>query len=147
MYGYYKKGFTLVELLAVIAVIGLLSVLSVIVLGQTRKSSRDAIRLSNLRDLQGGLEFHYVQSNTYPVAPEPIAIGAPDANCLNSEGFAPLGCSGAFIDDINPDPGDGVYQYMSTDGSDYVIYASLEGEVNGLTGNIQITPSEIRNAQ
>lgn len=48
---FMKKGFTLVELLVVIAIIALLSTLSVVALNSARAKSRDARRLSDIRQI------------------------------------------------------------------------------------------------
>ncbi len=61
------RGFTLIELLVVIAIIGLLSSVVFASLGPARVKSRDAVRLSDLRQLKTALELYYESNNnTYP---------------------------------------------------------------------------------
>lgn len=141
---HYKKGFTLIELLVVIAVIGLLSLLTVISLGQKREQMRDIERLSNLRDIQAHLELYYVNHNEYPVVTAPgRPLGVADTACLSNSGFATVNCPDSIMQNIPKDPGD--YQYLySSDGSSYTILAQIEGNIEGLTGKIQVTPSTIQ---
>ena len=139
-----KKGFTLIELLVVIAVIGLLSLLTVISLGQKREQMRDVQRLSNLRDVQAHLELYYVNHNEYPKVVLPgKSLGVADMACLSNSGFASENCTESIMKNIPKDPGDYQYIYSSVDGFSYSILAQIEGEVEGLKGKVQVTPSNI----
>ena len=61
-----QKGFTLIELLVVIAIIGLLSTLAVVALNNARQKSRDAKRVSDIKQVQTALELYYNDANSYP---------------------------------------------------------------------------------
>jgi len=61
-----NKGFTLIELLVVIAIIGLLSSVVLASLNTARSKSRDAQRISDVRQLQTALEFFYDEHGRYP---------------------------------------------------------------------------------
>lgn len=63
-----KKGFTLVELLVVIAIIGLLSTMAVVALNSARAKSRDARRISDVKQIQTALELYYNDKGGYPPA-------------------------------------------------------------------------------
>ena len=63
-----QKGFTLIELLVVIAIIGLLSTLAVVALNNARMKSRDAKRVSDIKQIQTALELFYNDANAYPAA-------------------------------------------------------------------------------
>lgn len=140
-----KKGFTLIELLVVIGIIVFLFVIGVIALGSAREQARDSKRLSDLRAVQAHLEWYFSDHNSYPIIPAPgLLLGGPNSSCLNASGFAPKGCSAPYLDIIPADPGDGSYMYVSSDGSSYVITDNLEGNVNGLSGPIKVTPSGIQ---
>jgi general secretion pathway protein G len=60
------KGFTLIELLVVIAIIGLLSTLAVVALNNARAKSRDAKRVSDVKQVQTALELFFNDENSYP---------------------------------------------------------------------------------
>lgn len=62
-----QQGFTLIELLVVIAIIGLLSTLAIVALGNARMKSRDAKRVSDIKQIQTALELYYNDANSYPV--------------------------------------------------------------------------------
>lgn len=61
-----KRGFTLIELLVVIAIIGLLSTLAVVSLNNARQKSRDARRVSDVKQVQTALELYYNDAGGYP---------------------------------------------------------------------------------
>ncbi|MCX6798236.1 MAG: prepilin-type N-terminal cleavage/methylation domain-containing protein [Candidatus Falkowbacteria bacterium] len=70
-----NKGFTLIELLVVIAIIGLLSTLSIVALNNARARSRDARRLSDVKQMQTALELYYNDAGIYPGG-NPISTGS-----------------------------------------------------------------------
>ncbi len=74
-----KRAFTLIELLVVIAIIGLLSTFSIIALNTARARSRDARRVSDLKQTQTALEMYYNDNGQYPPA-----ITAGDSLATNS---------------------------------------------------------------
>src|SRR4030042_4388316 len=91
-----KKGFTLIELLVVIAIIGLLSTLAVVALNTARQKSRDAKRVSDIKQIQTALELYYADGNAYPSinpATGDITLGS-DMTCLSSGGFGATSCTG-----------------------------------------------------
>lgn len=60
------RGFTLIELLVVIAIIGLLSSVVLASLNTARMKSRDAKRMSDLKELSTAIELFYDAAGTYP---------------------------------------------------------------------------------
>jgi prepilin-type N-terminal cleavage/methylation domain-containing protein len=63
-----KKGFTLIELLVVIAIIGVLSSVVLASLNSARQKSRDAKRISDVKQLQLALELYFDAHRQYPQA-------------------------------------------------------------------------------
>ncbi len=61
-----KKAFTIIEMLVAIAIIAVLAVLVAVSLQQTRKSSRDAKRLADIKQIQLALESFYDSWGEYP---------------------------------------------------------------------------------
>ncbi len=139
------KGFTLIELLVVIAIIGLLSTLAVVALNNARQKSRDAKRVSDIKQVSTALELYFADNNGYPVAATAIAMGDADHDCLDDGGFV-AACATAptymGVVPTNPGPGGAAYTYISADGSTYTMSFTLEGQTGGLTsGNHTATPS------
>ncbi len=140
-----KKGFTLIELLVVIAIIGLLSTLAVVALSSARTKARDSKRLSDLKQLQTALELYYTDRNGYPSAATAVTLGSASYNCLGSNGITTNALCGTtkYMGLVPTDPGSYSYSYVSAASTTYSITAQLEGTVNGLSGNIYVTPNGI----
>ncbi len=136
-----KKGFTLIELLVVIAIIGLLSTLAVVALGSARVKARDSKRLSDLKQLQTALELYYTDQNSYP-AGDAISLATTNYSCLNASGFTTDGCTSPYMAKVPADPKSGNYKYTVGTGT-YTVLGTLEGDVNGLSGDIKLTPAGI----
>lgn len=139
-----KKGFTLIELLVVIAIIGLLSTLAVVALGSVREKGRDTKRLADLKQMSTALELYNTENSAYPSVSPAATLGTGNYACLNASGFAATGCTDAFMAIVPSDPGDDSYTYVSADGSTFTITATLEGTVEGLTGDITATPGGLQ---
>jgi type II secretion system protein G len=135
----HKKGFTLIELLVVIAIIGLLSTLAVVSLNSARQKSRDAKRVSDIKQVQTALEMYFTDQNKYPVqATAALVLGGATSSCLGTAGFS-AACAGDVnvympVVPADPGPGTNTYSYGITDGTSYTISFTLESGVAGLTG-------------
>lgn len=118
-----NKGFTLIELLVVIAIIGILSSVVLASLNSARQKSRDAKRISDIKQLQLALEFSYDANGEYPdvlnaaslVTPGYIATiptdngiayfydntTSADATCVVATGACTKYHIGANLEDLN----------------------------------------------
>lgn len=86
----------LVRLLVALLAIGIVGALCAVAVNAARARSRDAVRLSNVRQAQSALEDAFNATNAYPKA-DGIALGATGATCLGEGGFA-AACQGrAFL--------------------------------------------------
>lgn len=115
-----NKGFTLIELLVVIAIIGILSSVVLASLNTARLKSRDAKRVSDMKQLQIALEFYFDQNSAYPV----VTTAANISTALT--GLVTAG----FIPKLPTDPQAGNAQYFyisSAGGATYCVGAKLEG--------------------
>ena len=61
-----KKGFTLIELLVVISIISLISSIVLASLNSAKMKSRDARRMSDMKQMEIALELYYDANNRYP---------------------------------------------------------------------------------
>jgi prepilin-type N-terminal cleavage/methylation domain-containing protein len=106
-----KKGFTLIELLVVIAIIGILSSVVLASLNSARQKSRDARRVSDIKQMQLALELFFDSNQTYPATIGEIA-------------------DGGFIATVPTGPSaNETYPYLQLDsGMSYVLRANLEDD-------------------
>ncbi|MFA4890514.1 MAG: type II secretion system protein [Candidatus Paceibacterota bacterium] len=119
-----NKGFTLIELLVVIAIIGILSSVVLASLNSARKKSRDARRISDLKQIQLALEMYADASGSlYPAGDYATAMGL-----LKTGGFFPQ----IPVDPLNA--GNNVYKYtgtlVSSSCTSYHLGATLEEATN-----------------
>ncbi|KKW42882.1 MAG: hypothetical protein UY93_C0007G0011 [Parcubacteria group bacterium GW2011_GWA1_56_13] len=69
------RGFTLVELLAVVAIIGVLSSIVVVSLGSSKQKSRDNKRVADIKILQLVLSTYYSDNTAYPTSLSSLVPG------------------------------------------------------------------------
>lgn len=103
----HKRGFTLVELLVVIAIIGILTGIIVPNLTESRKSARDAKRVSDIKQIQLALALYYNDNGFYP--------RKYTDQYTPSDGVTPTdGLLGTYISSLPKDPSTGNdYRYTS----------------------------------
>jgi len=148
-----QKGFTLIELLVVIAIIGLLSTLAVVALNNARQKSRDAKRVSDIKQIQTALELFYTDNNSYATSTGTFVIsGGSIASGTN-----------IYMSKVpdNPTPNGQTYRYIPCSGtapsftcnnastypaSSYALEYTLEGATGQLAaGQATATPAGIKN--
>jgi type II secretion system protein G len=143
-----KSGFTLIELLVVIAIIGVLSTLAVVSLNNAREKSRDAKRVSDIKQVQTALELYFIDQDGYP-AGTALVLGAGDGSVLSGTGFSATAPTGEtlYMGQVpsNPDIGGADYVYNQVDsGLSYTISFTLEGKTGGFDAGAYIaSPSGI----
>lgn len=155
MINYDRKGFTLIEILIVVAIIAILASIVLVGLGPTQQAGRDARRLSDLHEVQNGLELYYNSCGYYPgtatAAPctAYAAIGKSGSpstayNTLATElvAFTALG-----IGSVPNDPTSGrSYTYsVVPGGTAYVLGATLENKTNSVFNSYTV-PTTITGA-
>ena len=134
-----KKGFTLIELLVVIAIIGLLSTLAVVALNNARVKSRDARRVSDVKQVQTGLELYLNDLSVYPTAPAAggCTIGGNISGLCISAGSTVLAdpCVGvSYMATMPTDPlTTARYCYTRDSATSYSLRYTLEGATAGIT--------------
>lgn len=138
-----QSGFTLIELLVVIAIIGLLSTLAVVALNSARQRSRDAKRVSDIRQIQTALELGFSETSNYPAGTS-VVLGAAASDVLcnvnGSSSFvaAAADCNSGTIYmglvPTNPTPNGEPYTYTSASGTGtYQLTFQLEGATGQLS--------------
>jgi len=132
-----QRGFTLIELLVVIAIIGLLSTLAVVALNNARMKSRDAKRVSDIKQIQTALELHYNDDNKYPTT-----VNTGGAGTIATGGVTYMTAVPANPTPVNdggcPTTGVGsTYTYtVGTNNSTYTLSYCLGGATGGIGAGI-----------
>jgi prepilin-type N-terminal cleavage/methylation domain-containing protein len=123
------KGFTLIEILIVVAIIAILASVVLVGLGPTQSLGRDARRVSDLHEVQNGLELYYNKNGAYPI-PTTLTWG-PQSTPTTLSGM--LAGAGVGITNIPNDPNsNGNYIYAWTaNGVSYVLAGLLENGTGG----------------
>lgn len=137
-----QKRVTIIEILIVVAVIGLIGTLSAVAVSSARANSRDAVRLSNTRQVQVALENFFMARSSYPITGNIVALGYGSAGCLSTDGFqsaCDATTEGVLIKTVPVAPDNGLnglsscggvanaFCYLAIkDGDSYVIQFELE---------------------
>jgi prepilin-type N-terminal cleavage/methylation domain-containing protein len=142
-----NKGFTLIEILIVVAIIAILASVVLVGLGPTQQAGRDARRLSDLSEVQNGLELYYNKCGIYPggtggAACTAVTLTSPDGaatgGAYNQMATAIIGAD-LGVSSIPVDPSDAglhVYSYAENgaNGTSYVLQTVLENPDNSVFG-------------
>jgi len=123
-----RRGFTLVEILIVVAIIATLASVALVGLGPVQRSGRDTRRISDLRQIQNGVELYFAKCGYYPGSAVSGVDSCTGFTVVDYDGMATaLTQSELGISKIPNDPQSGkAYRYGSTNGSTYVLGATLE---------------------
>ncbi len=135
-----RKGFTLIEILIVVAIIAILASVVLVGLGPTQQAGRDARRLSDLSEVQNGLELYYNKCGVYPGGAAgttcgAVTLGGDDvtaySNMATSTINAGIGISSIPVDPSNVTPHQ--YSYaINAAGTSYVLQTVLENPNNSV---------------
>ncbi|HEX4104213.1 MAG TPA: prepilin-type N-terminal cleavage/methylation domain-containing protein [Candidatus Paceibacterota bacterium] len=131
-----RQGFTLIEILIVVAIIAILASVVLVGLGPTQQAGRDSRRLSDLREVQNGLELYYNKCGYYPggaVAASCAGV-AHTADATWAAMTTALEGSAIGVPTVPNDPTSGKTYFYGTDagGDSYVIAATLEQLTNSV---------------
>lgn len=135
-----QRGFTLIELLVVIAIIGLLSSVVLSSLNSAREKSRDARRLSDVKQVQTALELIFDDSSPpeYPDALTSLSSG----DYLPSIPTDPRTGSDYYYDNLTTS--DGACVVASGACTSYVLgtnlenssHSALSSDIDGTVGSV-----------
>lgn len=123
-----KRGFTLVEILIVVAIIATLASVALVGLGPVQRNGRDTRRISDLRQVQNGVELYYAKCGYYPGGTQSgnDCSGFADAGGWTGLSAALTGSSLGISKVPNDPRSGGSYEYGSQSGTSYVLKATLE---------------------
>jgi len=124
-----KSAFTLIELLITIMILGVLAALITGNFFTSLKKGRDAKRKADLEQVKQALEMYYEDKRSYPTFSLPFGAKLCEtASCSASEKV--------YMQKVPNDPVSGKdYEYLTTSGADYKLFACLEN-------NLQLLPYE-----
>jgi len=113
-----KSGFTLIELLVVIAIMALLLAMAIVSISNINTKKRDAIRVTNMKEIFKALALYQNQTQKYPVYTG------------NITGLDTMSTTLETADAISKVPTDPLasynYTYTSSDGSTFTLGFCLE---------------------
>lgn len=132
------KGFTLIELLVVIAIIGLLSTLAIVALNSARQKSRDAKRVSDIKQVQTALELYFADQNAYPSGTNLVLGGASAKTLSSTNGFAATAAGTVYMGLVPNNPTPNGVDYVYTSASPFAIY-TLTFDLEENTGSLKGT--------
>jgi len=121
-----RKGFTLIEILIVVAIIAILASVVLVGLGPTQQLGRDSRRVSDLHEVQNGLELYYNKNGHYPNGEATWAVFQTD-----------LTGAGVGITAVPNDPSSGhnyIYAW-TTGGAAYELEATMENNGSSVWSN------------
>jgi type II secretory pathway pseudopilin PulG len=127
-----KNGFTKIELIIVIFLIIVMIAFDIIIVLYLNVKTRDIMVLSDIKQIQSGLDTYLVENSEYPIATEPVNLNDVYASTekLCSDGFKKNTdqCGRLILNVVpNSDLANGnIYKYQS-DGQNYKIEFSLKG--------------------
>jgi hypothetical protein len=82
-----NRPLKITELLGIGLFIGVLGLIAFLSVRTARASLRDAVRLSDVRDVQLGLELYFNDTSEYPAVTEVTPLGTVSTSCLSRSGF------------------------------------------------------------
>ena len=145
-----QKGFTLIELLIMIAVIVLLSALAVTSLNNTRKSTRDAKRISDVQQIRAALDKYYGENKDYPTFSGNLGYSDGLQQCLvnTSNGFeygsdCNLESSEVIMALVPSDPGSFFYRYTHAGVIEYELRFRLERSTAGFPAKTDLCANTV----
>ena len=108
------------------------------------KNSRDALRISDIKQIMISLELFFNENNNYPISSQKLILGNSQNFYLCDGGIKPesYNCGGNSYS-IPLDPKNDIfnYTYESLDGKDYIINFNLEIGAGGLNAGQFFTDS------
>ncbi len=134
-----RSGFTLIEILIVVAIIAILASVVLVGLGPTQQSGRDARRLSDIREVQNGLELFFNKCGFYPgggAATGPCTAYTAPATWADLQTLL-VTTAALGISSIPADPSTNrSYGYaFDAGGANYIVGTALENANNSIFTN------------
>ncbi len=108
---------TKIEVLVVALIIGVCGSLAASAVLTARLRTRDATRLSHVREIQDALESYFTDHAGFPEVADALALGQGSTECLASNGFAcSIAPDDAYLRMVPQPPTTGLHQKSSCSG-------------------------------
>ncbi|MBP8016691.1 prepilin-type N-terminal cleavage/methylation domain-containing protein [Candidatus Gracilibacteria bacterium] len=139
--GRATQGFTLVELIVVITILSILGTIGFVSFQGYTSSARDSVRISDLTNIQKGLDLYQVKAGSYPTPDNPTTFSG-GINTILKQGI--LGDSVSKNINLNETVTDPLtksnYIYSTiSNGKYYQLYSELENTIS-YKNKLQIIP-------